>query len=43
MEYTSGKILNYSQKIVKNYHFWGGNTMKQTRKKKIWEEGRRER
>ena len=38
MEYRSGKILNYSQKIVKNlvYHFWGGNTMKQMRKKNIW-------
>ena len=38
MEYTSDKTLNYSQTIVKNliYHFWGGNTMKQMRKKKMW-------
>ena len=38
MEYTSNKTLNYSQTIVKNliYHFWGGNTMKQMRKKKMW-------
>ena len=38
MKYRSGKILNYSHKIVKNlvYHFWGGNTVKQMRNKNIW-------